>query len=83
VPTLSVGDRRGALALDVAALRRVDELAAGEEAADPAGWAAVGLTLLSFLTFWLVLLSHTDTHFSRYFAVKTHSIDASQPVWSM
>ena len=29
----SVGDRRGALALDVAALKRVDQLAAAEEAA--------------------------------------------------
>ena len=36
----SVGDRRGALALDVAALKRVNELAAAEEAADPTGWAA-------------------------------------------
>ena len=36
----SVGDRKGALALDAAALRRVEELAAEEEAADPAGWAA-------------------------------------------
>jgi antiviral helicase SKI2 len=36
----SMGDRRGALALDMAALARVCELAGVEEASDPAGWGA-------------------------------------------